>query len=91
MAKIKIEKNLSEEQLDRRGVFDWDLWEKEISEFPWTYDDEETCYVLDGEVEVIPDDGEAVLVVAGDFVTFPQGMNCYWKIHSPIRKYYQFN
>ncbi len=35
--------------LDQRG-----------SEFPWTYDEPETCYFLEGEVTVTGEDGEVV-------------------------------
>ncbi|WP_373018915.1 cupin domain-containing protein [Thiomicrorhabdus sp.] len=58
--------------------------------FPWTYDAEEICYILEGEVTVQPEFGNAVTVKAGDLVTFPQGMNCHWNITQPIRKHYLF-
>lgn len=88
---ISIESNLTEQELQSRGVYQWGIWEKEVSSFPWTYDAEEVCYLLEGEVEVTPDGGEAVKIKAGDFVTFPAGMNCYWSISVPIKKYFNFN
>lgn len=92
MSAIKIEKNLTEDELTRRGVFTWGIWEKEITEFPWTYHGEETCYILQGEVVVTPDDGGVpVTLVAGDFVTFADGLRCSWKISAPIRKHFNFN
>jgi len=88
---IKVETNLADTELQNRGVFGWGIWEKEVSEFPWTYDSEEICYLLEGEVEVTPDGGEPVKIKAGDFVTFPAGMSCNWKISSPIKKHFNFN
>lgn len=48
LADIELESNPSRERLDRLGVFDWPIWEKEISTFHWTYDAAETCYLLEG-------------------------------------------
>ncbi|NEP33361.1 cupin domain-containing protein [Moorena sp. SIO3B2] len=87
--KILIERP-SQDHLDNLGVSDWPIWTKEVSEFPWTYDEQETCYLLEGEVVVTPDGGEPVQIAKGDLVTFPAGMSCTWKIISNVRKHYQF-
>ena len=88
--KIKVVHKPSKEELEKMGVFDWPIWTKEVSEFPWTYDMEETCYFLEGRVIVTPDGGEPVEVGAGDLVTFPRGMSCTWKVIEPVRKHYNF-
>jgi len=88
---IGVESNLSDSELENRGVYQWGVWEKEVSEFPWTYDAEEVCYLLEGEVVVTPEVGVSVLIKAGDYVTFPAGMSCYWKINSPLKKHFNFN
>jgi uncharacterized cupin superfamily protein len=90
MSRIDIEHEPSNERLDRLGVRDWPIWTKEVSTFPWTYDSSETCYLLEGEVLVTPEGGEAVRVKKGDLVTFPAGMSCTWEVKSPIRKHYTF-
>ena len=90
MSEIKVEHSPSEEQLSELGVRDWPIWTKEASEFPWSYDEQETCYVLAGDVQVTPDDGAPVDFGVGDLVTFPQGMSCIWKIRKDIRKHYRF-
>lgn len=90
MSKIVIHKNPSERKLQETGVFDWPIWTKEASEFPWSYDEEETCYFLEGEVIVTPDKGDPVQVGKGDFVTFPKGMSCAWKIIKDVKKHYNF-
>jgi uncharacterized cupin superfamily protein len=87
---IKVEHNPSEDRLADLGVKSWPIWEKEASEFPWHYGDQETCYVLEGEVTVTPDGGEPVQIQKGDLAVFPQGMSCTWKITRDIRKHYRF-
>jgi uncharacterized cupin superfamily protein len=89
--KITVERNPGEEVLDEMGVRDWPIWTKEVSEFPWSYDMTETCYVLEGRVVVTPDGGEPVEIQPGDLVTFPVGMSCRWKVVEPIRKHYNFS
>jgi len=90
MEEIKIERNPDKESLKKQGVFSWPIWTKEASEFPWKYDDRETCYFLEGEVVVTPDRGNPVEIGKGDFVTFPKGMSCTWKIRKDVRKHYKF-
>jgi uncharacterized cupin superfamily protein len=88
---IKIEHNPSQERLKQLNVSSWSIWTKEVSEFPWTYDEQETCYFLEGDVIVTPTNGEAVTMGKGDLVTFPAGMSCTWKIRSNVRKHYCFD
>jgi uncharacterized cupin superfamily protein len=64
-------------------------WEKEPSEFPWHYDDQETCLVLEGEVTVETPE-QTVSFGPGDLVVFPEGINCTWKVQKKIRKHYKF-
>jgi uncharacterized protein len=87
---IKIERQPSQERLNQLGVFKWSIWTKEVSEFPWTYDEAETCYFLEGDVIVTPDGGQPVQVGKGDLVTFPAGMSCTWNITQDVRKHYRF-
>ena len=82
---------MNKERLEGMGIFAWPVWEKEPSEFPWTYDASETCYLLEGEVTVTPEGGEAVQFGAGDLVTFPAGMKCRWHISKAVRKHYRFD
>jgi uncharacterized protein len=87
---IKIERQPSQERLNQLGVSKWSIWTKEVSEFPWTYDEAETCYFLEGDVIVTPDGGQPVQVGKGDLVTFPAGMSCTWNITQDVRKHYRF-
>ena len=90
MDTIKVERDPGEERLAELGVRDWPIWTKEASEFPWHYDERERCYFLEGDVVVTPDGGNPVEMGQGDFVTFPQGMSCTWKIRKDVRKHYMF-
>lgn len=85
---IFIEHNPSPAKLDVIGVYDWPVWSKEASVFPWKYDQRETCYLLDGEAVVTPDGGSPVTIGAGDLVTFPAGLVCTWNIRQAVRKHY---
>ncbi len=90
MADIRIEHQPEESHLTALGVSNWPIWTKEASEFPWTYAETETCYFLEGEVEVTPEGREPVTMGRGDLVTFPAGMSCTWKIRKDVRKHYRF-
>jgi uncharacterized cupin superfamily protein len=86
---INVQK-LSQEQLNQLGVFNWPVWTKEVSKFPWSYDSTEECYLLEGDVTVETKDGKSVSFRKGDFVTFPKGLACTWNIKVPVRKHYNF-
>jgi uncharacterized cupin superfamily protein len=88
MSKVKIEK-LSQEELEKRGVFSWPVWTKEISRFDWTYSGVEQCYIVEGEFDVETDEG-VFHAGPGDFVTFEDGLKCVWDIKKPVKKHYNF-
>ncbi len=91
MNAILIEHHASPAKLDIMGVYDWPVWQKEVSVFPWTYDKQETCYILEGEAVITPDDGsEPVTIEEGDLVIFPAGLSCTWEIIEDMEKHYQF-
>jgi uncharacterized cupin superfamily protein len=68
----------------------WPIWSKEISEFPFSYGEKETCLILRGKAQVTTDSGENFEFGIGDWVVFPVGLNCIWKIIEPIEKKYNF-
>ena len=87
---IKIEiKKLSEMELTTLNVYSWPIWSCEVSEFPWTYSDKESCYILEGKV-IVTTDHEEVTIELGDFSIFPKGLSCHWRVLKPIRKHYSF-
>ena len=85
---ILLERNPSPAKLDVIGVYDWPIWRKEVSEFPWSYDRQETCYVLRGRFVVTPDGGEPQEFRRGDLITFPAGLSCTWQILEDVEKHY---
>ena len=86
---IKLLTQLSDTEIAEREIKSWPIWSCEISEFDWEYSEEESCLLLDGEVEV-ESDHETVRFSAGDFVVFPKGLKCRWKVAKPVRKHYSF-
>ena len=88
MSKVII-RRLTEQKLKDKGVFNWPVWEKEISKFDWFYDSDEECYIIKGEVTVETNEGKFILK-PGDFVTFKKGLECVWDIKSAIKKHYNF-
>lgn len=91
MTNIAVTHNPSQEHLIAMEVFFWPIWTKEISIFRWTYDCNETCYFLEGDVVVTPDGGAPVTMGKGDLVTFPAGMSCTWEIRGAVKKHYSFD
>ena len=86
--KIEIEQP-EQQELEEAGVYSWPVWEHDEAKFDWFYDQTEKCLILEGEVTVTTE-FESVTLKAGDFVTFPKGLECVWDIHSAIRKHYSF-
>jgi uncharacterized cupin superfamily protein len=84
---IEVRKPTPDEEQDMKTC---PVWEKEPSSFPWHYDEKETCLIIDGLVEVVADSGEAVEFGKGDYVVFPQGMDCIWNVKEKVSKHYRF-
>jgi len=89
MATVLIKK-LSKNEIENMGINSWPIWQKEISRFPWTYSGNEECLIIEGEFTVETEEGN-FKIIAGDFVTFPDGLKCVWDIKKPVKKYYNFS
>jgi uncharacterized cupin superfamily protein len=91
---IKHTPKVSAEVLQKFRVSQWSKWSCAVSTFPWSYQDAETCYIIKGKVTVTPKDnakyGPAVSLESGDMCTFPEGMECTWKVSEPLEKHYTF-
>lgn len=68
----------------------WGTWSKGPSTFDWSYDEKETCYILEGKAEVSDPEGNKIQFGVGDYVTFEAGLSCVWKITEAIKKKYRF-
>ncbi len=68
----------------------WGNWSKEPSKFDYSYDERETCYILEGEAEVSDKAGNKISFKKGDWVVFYPGLECVWDIKKTIKKKYNF-
>ena len=74
-----------------QSVFRWGTWGCLPGKFPWSYGENESCYLLSGKVTVTPVDGRpAVTFEKGDFVTFPAGLSCEWDVTESVQKHFKF-
>lgn len=87
---ITVTSNPDAAELQSLGVSNWPIWTCGVSSFPWSYDEQETCLLLEGEVTVTPEGGEPVRIGAGDLVVFAKGLGCTWDLQTPVRKHYRF-
>ena len=88
---MKIEvRTINDGEIVEKDVFKWPIWSCEVSEFDWEYSERESCLLLEGEVEV-SGNFETVKFGVGDYVVFPRGLKCRWKIIKHVRKHYSFN
>ncbi|MBI1284816.1 MAG: DUF861 domain-containing protein [Thiobacillus sp.] len=88
MTQIIVETNPDAARLASLGVDHWPIWEKEASEFPWEYFEQEISYILEGRAIITPEGGQPVEITKGDLVTMPSELICKWKVVEPIRKRY---
>ena len=88
MAKVHISRPDEEEKAEL-NLEAWGEWGCSKSDFPWEYDEKETCYVIEGEAEIVTEQGTC-RIKAGDLVVFPKGLQCTWRVTKNIRKYYRF-
>jgi uncharacterized cupin superfamily protein len=84
--KIEVHKPTPQEEALART---WSTWSCPASTFDWHYDDMETCLILEGQVTV-EGGGQSVSFKAGDWVVFPQGLDCTWKVSKAVKKHYKF-
>ena len=86
-SKIIVRKPTAEEADEANK---WGEWEKAPSTFAWSYSEKETCLILEGSATVSADDGsQSAHFGSGDWVVFPVGLKCKWKIEKKIRKKYK--
>ena len=85
------------ELLEELDVTNWPTWSTDgspkykvgIKSPLKVYDCNELSYVTDGEVDIIhAPTGKVSTVSKGDFVTFPDGYECYWYVKETIVKHW---
>lgn len=84
---MKVRKPTKE---DIEKTSSWGTWSKEPSEFPWYYEEKETCYILKGKAKARDNKGNEIEFSKGDWVEFEKGLSCTWEINETIEKKYMF-
>ena len=90
MSKVII-RTLNKNEFKEKEIQKWQIWTCETSIFPWEYTDKESCYILEGYVDVELEDGEKIAIGPGDFVVFPKGLKCVWHVREAIKKHFIFD
>jgi uncharacterized cupin superfamily protein len=63
------------------------VWECTLGTFIWHYNEDETVYIISGEVFVSTKGGEERRLGQGDMALFPGGSVYKWRITEPVRKF----
>ena len=87
--KVLITSPCSASTIIQYGIKSWPIWECEPSKFQWHYDDKEICLVIEGQANIITQEGEIYKIRAGDLVELPAGLNCEWQVIKSIKKHYR--
>ena len=70
------------------GVLYAGLWMCEPRDIPYVFPGDETLQVLEGEVHIEVEGGEAVELEAGDCASFAKGQASTWTITKPFKKFF---
>jgi len=58
------------------------------SRFRYTFEADETIYVIEGRVTVSLDHGDSVTLGPGQIASFPSGAQATWQITEPLREFF---
>lgn len=62
------------------------IWECTAGSFWWTFGDDETVVILEGEVRVTTPEGDCRTLGQGDIAYFAGGTRAFWEIKTYVRK-----
>ena len=62
------------------------VWECTAGSFVWHYHEDETVYIISGEVFISTGTGEEKRLGEGDMAVFPGGVSYNWRITQPVKK-----
>ena len=68
------------------GLVSTHLWDCTAGRFHWYFGVDEIVHILDGEVHVTGDDGQTVVLRAGDVGHFPLHSHSVWDVPEYVRK-----
>jgi uncharacterized cupin superfamily protein len=61
-------------------------WECTPGRFNWQYTEDETVYIISGEVFITTKNGTERRLGPGDMAFFPAGSSCIWRVTKCVRK-----
>lgn len=70
------------------GPFSTGMWKRDVQRRPFVRPYHEVAFILEGEVEIVRDDGEVVRAGPGDILITPKGSKGHWRNVSPVRKFW---
>ncbi len=56
--------------------------------FPYSFGNDETFHVIEGELEIKLEDGEVLELKPGDIASFPKGLTSTWTVKTPFKKFF---
>lgn len=62
------------------------IWDCTTGSFWWTFGDDETVFILEGEVRVTTEQGESRVLRQGDIAYFAGGTRAQWDVETYVRK-----
>lgn len=78
---------MTETRLDyeREGTYAGE-WAADVGAWRVKYDEWEFCHIIEGECELVPDDGTVQRFKAGDSFVIEPGFAGVWRVLKPMRK-----
>lgn len=73
-------------QVEIDSTINWETWTGEPGVFPYSYENSEAYFILEGKARVKDQDGNEITFAAGDWVEFEKGLETEWEIIEKVRK-----
>ncbi|HYF11161.1 MAG TPA: cupin domain-containing protein [Actinomycetota bacterium] len=70
------------------GTFSFGLWRRAPETGPMEPPYHEIAVLIEGEVELVEEDGTVHRAGPGDVLITPQGSRCTWRALSPVKKFW---
>ena len=82
-------KVISPEEAEELGINEWEtLTDEEPLEEPWTVEEQEAGYIMEGEA-IVKVGSEEMRLTPGMLVSFPKGLECIWITPKYMKKAYK--
>ena len=70
------------------GPFSTGFWQRDEQRRPFERPYHEIAFIIEGEVEITLEDGQAVKAGPGDILMTPKGSKGHWRNLSPVKKFW---